>query len=90
MLVKLIPSCWAASRVEQRSIYGYDLYHILDWEVKQNAVSKKLSMLKAAVALFVVWYDFCRPHMSLSECTPAMECGITDHVWTLSELLSGV
>src|SRR5215472_18313654 len=57
---------------------------------KTNAVSKKLSMLKAAVALFVVWYDFCRPHMSLSECTPAMECGITDHVWSLQELIGGV
>lgn len=53
---------------------------------KTNAFSKKLSMLKAAVALFVVWYDFCRVHQTL-RVTPAMEAGITDHVWSLAELV---
>jgi IS1 family transposase len=53
---------------------------------KTNAISKKLSMLKAAVALFVVWYNFCRVHMSL-RVTPAMQTGTTDHVWSLGELL---
>jgi IS1 family transposase len=53
---------------------------------KTNAISKKLSMLKAAVALFIVWYDFCRINQSI-RCTPAMEAGITDHIWSLAELL---
>lgn len=54
---------------------------------KTNAFSKKLFMLKAAVALFVVWYNFCRVHQTL-RVTPAMEAGIADHVWSLAELIA--
>lgn len=53
-----------------------------------NAFSKKLRNLKAAVALHFV-YNFCRPHRSLKGCTPAMEAGLTDHVWGFEELLTG-
>ena len=52
-----------------------------------NAFSKKLSHLKAAVALHFAWYNFVRVHRSL-RVTPAMEAGIADHVWTLPELLT--
>jgi hypothetical protein len=31
-------------------------------------------------------YNFCRIHHSL-HVTPAMEAGITDHVWDLSEVV---
>lgn len=61
--------------------------HIRRYARKTNAISKKLPMLKAAVTLFVVWYDFCRVHQTL-RVTPAMECGLTDHVWSLTELLA--
>jgi transposase-like protein/IS1 family transposase len=50
-----------------------------------NAFSKKLLNLKMAVALHFAYYNFCRVHSSL-RVTPAMEAGITDHVWTISEL----
>jgi IS1 family transposase len=49
--------------------------------------SKKLENLKHAVALHFAHYNFCRVHKSL-RVTPAMEAGLTDHVWTLSELLA--
>lgn len=49
--------------------------------------SKKLDNLKAACALHFAYYNFCRIHSSL-RVTPCMEAGITDHVWTLRELLS--
>ncbi len=52
-----------------------------------NAFSKKLSHLKAAVALHFAYYNFCRVHSSL-RVTPAMEAGLTDHVWGIAELLS--
>lgn len=52
-----------------------------------NAFSKKLLNLKAAVALHFAYYNFCRVHSSL-RVTPAMEAGITDHVWTIAELLA--
>jgi hypothetical protein len=51
-----------------------------------TAFSKKLSHLKAAVALHFAWYNFVRVHRSL-RVTPAMEAGIADHVWNITELL---
>jgi len=51
-----------------------------------NAFSKKLSHLKAAVALHFAYYNFCRVHSSL-RITPAMEAGLTDHIWSIEELL---
>jgi len=51
-----------------------------------NAFSKKLSHLKAAVALHFAYYNFCRVHTSL-RVTPAMEAGLTAHVWSVAELL---
>src|SRR5664279_5280751 len=52
-----------------------------------NAFSKKLDNHKAACALHFAYYNFCRIHKSL-RVTPAMEAGITDHIWTIRELLS--
>lgn len=46
-----------------------------------------LKNLKAAVAVFVAWYNFCRVHQTL-RVTPAMEAGLTDHVWSIRELLT--
>jgi hypothetical protein len=51
-----------------------------------NAFSKKLSHLKAAVALHFAYYNLCRVHSSL-RVTPAMEAGIADHVWGIDELV---
>jgi IS1 family transposase len=52
-----------------------------------NAFSKKLASMKAAVALHFAHYNFMRVHRSL-RVTPAMEAGLTDHVWTWGELLA--
>jgi transposase-like protein/IS1 family transposase len=51
-----------------------------------NAFSKKLLNLKMAVALHFAYYNFCRTHKTI-RVTPAMEAGITDHVWTIAELM---
>ncbi len=51
-----------------------------------NGFSKKLANHRAAVALYMVHYNFCRVHKTL-RVTPAMEAGISDHVWTLEELV---
>jgi len=52
-----------------------------------NAFSKKWENHKAAYALWFAWYHFCRVHQTL-RVTPAMESGITNHVWTLQELFA--
>jgi transposase-like protein/IS1 family transposase len=58
-----------------------------------NAFSKKRANLKAALALFFAYYNFCRPHSSIKtedvkKRTPAMASGLTDHVWSIQELLA--
>jgi hypothetical protein len=49
-----------------------------------NAFSKKVENLEHAVALHFMHYNFCRVHSSL-RVTPAMEAGVSDHVWSLEE-----
>ncbi len=52
-----------------------------------NAFSKKLENLKAAIALLFAHYNFVRIHQTL-RVTPAMAAQLTDHLWSLEELLS--
>ncbi len=52
-----------------------------------NGFSKKWENHWAALALYFGYYNFCRIHSTI-RVTPAMEAGITDHVWELSELLA--
>ena len=40
---------------------------------------------KAALALYFMHYNFGRIHKTL-RITPAMEAGVTDHVWSLEEI----
>lgn len=51
------------------------------------AFSKKLDNFKAAIALNIAYYNFVKIHGSL-RCTPAMEADISDHVWSIDELLT--
>ena len=55
---------------------------------KCNGFSKSLEMLTRAVDLFICHYNFCRVHRSLGKITtPAMKAGLTDHAWSIGELL---
>lgn len=51
-----------------------------------NAFSKNWRNLKAALALYFAYYNLCRVHQTL-RVTPAMRTGLTDHVWSVAELL---
>jgi IS1 family transposase len=50
-----------------------------------NAFSKKVENHAYQVALHFLFYNFCRIHQTL-RCTPAMEAGVSDHVWSLEEI----
>lgn len=53
-----------------------------------NAFSKKVENLACAVALHFTYYNFCRAHSALGKgVSPAMAAGVTDHIWTLQELM---
>jgi IS1 family transposase len=51
-----------------------------------NAFSKKFENFQAAVSLHFAYYNFCRIHKTL-RCTPAMAGDVTDHVWTVQDLI---
>lgn len=51
-----------------------------------NGFSKTYLNHCAAVALYVAHYNLCRVHEAL-RVTPAMQLGVTDHVWTIGELV---
>lgn len=51
-----------------------------------NGFSKKVENHAAAVALHFMHYNFGRIHKTL-RCTPAMEAGIADHVWSIEEIV---
>jgi transposase-like protein/IS1 family transposase len=52
-----------------------------------NAFSKRWVNHQAALALYLAFYNFCRVHQTL-RVTPAMEAGITNHVWSMRELFA--
>lgn len=51
-----------------------------------NGFSKKVENHAHAVTLHYMYYNFCRVHKTL-RVTPAMEAKVTDHVWTLGEII---
>jgi hypothetical protein len=59
--------------------------HIRRFTRLTNAFSKKIENHAAAISLYFAYYNFCRVHSTL-RFTPAMEAGLTDHVWGIDEL----
>ena len=53
-----------------------------------NGFSKKFENHRHMLALTMVYYNFCRKHRSLGGRTPAMASGLTDYIWTASDLLA--
>lgn len=51
-----------------------------------NGFSKKAENHAAAVALYVAHYNLCRVHETL-RITPAMAIGVTDHIWSIAEMI---
>jgi len=52
-----------------------------------NAFSKKVENHAAAIALHFMHYNFARIHQTL-RITPAMAAGVSDHVWSLEEIVN--
>jgi len=61
--------------------------HLRRYARRTNAHSRKLENHKACFALWVAWYNFCRVNSAV-RCTPAMETHLTDHIWTMAELVN--
>jgi IS1 family transposase len=58
-----------------------------------NGFSKKLNNHRSSIHLFIAYYNLCRVHSTLCQVystprmTPAMALGVTDHIWTIEELI---
>ncbi len=52
-----------------------------------NAHSKKIQNHRHAISLYFMYYNFVRIHQSL-RATPAMASGLSDHAWSLEELVN--
>jgi IS1 family transposase len=52
-----------------------------------NGFSKKVENHCHMVAVHFMHYNFCRVHETL-RVTPAMECELSDHVWSIEELVA--
>ena len=52
-----------------------------------NGHSKSLKHHVAMQAIFVAYYNFARKNEALKNATPAMASKLTDHVWTIKELI---
>jgi hypothetical protein len=40
-----------------------------------------------AISLHFMYYNFCKIHQTL-RVTPAMEAGVTDHVWDIEDIVN--
>lgn len=54
-----------------------------------NAFSKKVDNHVAAIALYFVFYNFCRIHKSL-RVSPAMAAGVSDRLWSLEDVVAKI
>jgi IS1 family transposase/transposase-like protein len=52
-----------------------------------NAFSRRAENLNAALWIYFAHWNFVRIHTTL-RVTPSMEAGVTDHLWTIDELLN--
>lgn len=52
-----------------------------------NAFSKKVENHCHALALYFMLYNFVRIHKTLKS-TPAMEAGVTDHLWSMEDIVA--
>lgn len=81
------PRCISTSYVERQNLTLR--MHMRRFTRLTNGFSKRLRNHKAALALHVAWYNLCRVHATL-RITPAVAIGVTDHIWSIDELVATV
>jgi hypothetical protein len=52
-----------------------------------NAFSRRIENLEAALWIYLAPYNFVKQHTTL-RVSPAMAAKVTDHLWTIEELLT--
>lgn len=86
-VVELIPLTLISTSLLER-LNGTLRLHVSPMRRKTRAFAKCRATLNMHVQLFKSYYNFCLPHSSLSRLTPAQAAGLTDHSWSVRELLT--
>jgi hypothetical protein len=77
------PEPWSFNSNQVYSVEGADA---VISSALTNAFSKKVENHAHAIALHFKHYNFCRIRQTL-RVTPTMEAGISDHVWSIEEIV---
>src|SRR5688500_4867432 len=61
--------------------------HLAPFARRTRCPARQLQAVAERVFLVGCLYNFCWPHSSLNQKTPAWAAGLTDHRWSLDEFL---
>jgi len=93
-LLTMVKGCTAFNTAFIERLNGTFRQRLASLTRKCRHAAAPLETLEQGMYLIGCTYNFCFPHHSLSKpihfggcCTPAMAAGLTDHVWSISELL---
>jgi hypothetical protein len=84
---ELIPRTQISTSLLER-LNGTIRQHVVPLHRKTRSFAKSRTALETQTQLFKGYYNLCREHGTLKSRTPAQAAGLTDHGWTLRELLT--
>jgi transposase-like protein/IS1 family transposase len=86
-LAELIPLKQISTSLLER-LNGTIRQHVVPLHRKTRSFAKCRTALDTQTQLFKSYYNLCRKHSTLKGKTPAQAAGLSDHCWTLRELLT--
>lgn len=86
-VAELIPLKQISTSLLER-LNGTIRQHVAPLQRKTRSFAKRRTALDTQTQLFKSYYNLCRKHSSLKGQTPAQTAGLSDHCWTLRELLT--
>jgi hypothetical protein len=86
-LAELIPLKQISTSLLER-LNGTVRQHVAPLHRKTRSFAKRRTAIDTQAQLFKSYYNLCRKHGTLKGKTPAQAAGLSDHCWTLRELLT--
>jgi transposase-like protein/IS1 family transposase len=86
-VAELIPLKQISTSLLER-LNGTIRQHVAPLHRKTRGFAKRRTALDAQTQLFKSYYNLCRKHGTLKGKTPAQAAGLSDHCWTIRELLT--
>src|SRR5262249_6514185 len=86
-VAELIPLKQISTSLLER-LNGTIRQHVASLHRKTRSFAKCRTALDTQTRLFKCYYNLCRKHGTLKGKTPAQAAGLSDHCWTLRELLT--